>query len=78
MYGYAQKNSEYGTVVIELLRLVIRFMIDMFDRAVPNDPFMLKYCLNRYKTQEISNKAVDDFLPASKFTPDWFATSKII
>ena len=50
----------------------------MFDRAVPNDPFMLKNCLNRYKTQEISNKAVDDFLPASKFTPDWFATSKII
>ena len=23
-------------------------------------------------------KVVDDFLPASKFVPDWFATSKII
>ena len=32
-----------------------------------NSPFMLKYCPNRYKTLEISDKAVDDFLPALKF-----------
>ena len=33
---------------------------------------MLKYCLNRYKTQKMCDKAFDDFLPALKFVPDWF------
>ena len=39
---------------------------------------MLKYCLDRYKTQEICDKAVDNFLPALKLVIDWFVTSKII
>ena len=39
---------------------------------------MLKYCLNRYKTQEMCNEAVDDFLPTLKFVPDWFFTNKMI
>ena len=39
---------------------------------------MLEYCHDRYKTQEMCNKAVDNFLPALKFVPDWFVTSKII
>ena len=42
------------------------------------DPFKLKYCHDRYKTQEMCNKAVDDFLPALKFVRDWFVTSKMI
>ena len=37
------------------------------DKAVSEDPFMPKYCLDRYKTQEICDKVVDDFLPALKF-----------
>ena len=50
----------------------------MYDKAISNDPFMLKYCLGRYKTQEMCHKAVDDFLPALKFVPVWFVTSKMI
>ena len=39
---------------------------------------MLKYCFDRCKTQEMCNKAVDDFLPTLKFVPNWFITSKMI
>ena len=35
----------------------------MCDKAVFNYPFMLKYCLDRHKTQEKGDKAVDNFLP---------------
>ena len=35
---------------------------------------MLKYCLDRYKTQDMCDKAVDTCLPALKFAPDWFVT----
>ena len=38
---------------------------------------MLKYCIDRYKTQEMCDKAVDDFLPTLKFVTDWFHTNKI-
>ena len=38
----------------------------------------LKYCHDRYNIQEMCNKAVDDFLPASKFVLDWFVSSKMI
>ena len=50
----------------------------MYGKAVSNNSFMLKYCLNRYKTQEICNKVVDDFLPALQFVCDWFVISKMI
>ena len=43
----------------------------MCDKVVSKDPFMLKYYLNRYKTQEMC-KVVSDFLPALKFVPDCF------
>ena len=33
---------------------------------------MLKYWLDRYKTQEMCDKAVDACLPALNFVPDWF------
>ena len=39
---------------------------------------MLKYCRDRYKTQKMCGKAVDDFLPAVNFADDWFVTSKMI
>ena len=38
---------------------------------------MLKYCLDRYKTQEMCNKAVV-YLPVLKFVPDWVVTNKMI
>ena len=50
----------------------------MCDKAVSNNPFMLKDFFDRYKTQEMCNKAVTDFLTASKFVSDWFVTSKVI
>ena len=39
---------------------------------------MLKYCLDKYKTPEIRDKTLDDFLPALKFVPNCFVTSKMI
>ena len=31
----------------------------MCEKAASKGPFMLKYCLDRYKTQETCDKAVD-------------------
>ena len=42
----------------------------MCNKVVFKDPFMVKYCLNRYKTQEMSDKAAEACLPALKFVPD--------
>ena len=39
---------------------------------------MLKCCLDRYKTQEICDKAVYGFPPTLKCFSDWFVTNKII
>ena len=57
-------------------------MVNMFffpgDKIIFQDLFKLKYCHDRYKTQEMCKKAVDDFLPVLKFILDWFVTNKII
>ena len=45
---------------------------------VSENPFKLKYYHDRYKTQEMCNKAVDDFLSALKFVLDCLVPSKII
>ena len=37
------------------------------DKAVSNDPFMLKYFLDWYNTQQMCDKTVDDFVAASVF-----------
>ena len=50
----------------------------MCDNVVSNDPFMVKYCLDWYKTQGMCDKAVDDLLPAVKFVTDLFVRSKVI
>ena len=34
--------------------------------------------LHQYETQEMCTKAVDDFLSALKFVPNWFFTNKVI
>ena len=44
---------------------------------VSDYPFELNYCRDKYKTQEMCNKSVDDFIPALKFVLDWFVTSKM-
>ena len=50
----------------------------MCNKVVSKEPFMLKYCLDRYKTQEMCDKAVDAFLSMLKFGPDWFVTNKMV
>ena len=50
----------------------------MCNKVISEDPFMRKHCLDRYKTQEMCDKAVDDFLPALKFFPGWFVTKKMV
>ena len=50
----------------------------MFEKAVSKEPFLLKYCLDKYKYQEMCEKAVDAFLPLLKSIPDWFVTNKVL
>ena len=39
----------------------------------------MKYCFDRYKTNEMCGKAVDVSLPALIFFPDsWFAMNKML
>ena len=40
--------------------------------------FLLVYCPDKYKTQRMCDKAVDDSLAALKLIPDWFVASKMI
>ena len=39
---------------------------------------MLKYCLDRYNTQEMCDKAVNAYLPVLKFVPDWFVINEML
>ena len=50
----------------------------MCDKIISENPFMLKYCPDKYMTQKMCYEAVDDFLPKLNFVPDWFVTGKII
>ena len=50
----------------------------MCEKMVSEDPFNLKYCHDRCKTQKMCDKAADGFLPALGFVADWFVTSKMI
>ena len=42
----------------------------MCDKFVSKDPFILKYCLDRYKTQEMCDKAIIVGLSVLTFVPD--------
>ena len=50
----------------------------MCDIAVSEDPFLIVYCPDKYKTQKLCDEAVNDSLPALKLIPDWFVTSEMI
>ena len=39
---------------------------------------MLKFCPDKYKTQEMCDEAVDSCLLALKFVPDWFVMNKVV
>ena len=68
--------------MIKLLILVLLYLIlfEIYTRLKVffKETFMLKYCLNRHKTQEMCDEGADAFLPILKFVPDWFATNKIL
>ena len=50
----------------------------MCNRVVSEDLFMLIYCPDSYKTQEMCDEAKDDCLAPLKFIPVWFVTSKML
>ena len=50
----------------------------MTVKVVSKESFILKNCLNRYKTQEMYDKTIDAFLPTLKFVPDWIVTNTIL
>ena len=50
----------------------------MCNKVTSEEPFILNYCLGRYKTRDMCGKAVDACLPTLKFVPDWFITNKIL
>lgn len=50
----------------------------MCNKVGSKDPFVPKYCVDWYKTQEMCDKAFDAVLPTLKFVPDRFVISKII
>ena len=50
----------------------------MCDRVASEDRFLILYCPNKYITQRMRDKAVDDSLAALELIPDWFVTSKMI
>ena len=50
----------------------------MCYKVVSRELFMIKYCLDRYKTHKMCDKAVNLCLPGLKFVLDWFVTSKLL
>ena len=49
----------------------------MCDRVVSEDPFLIVYFPDQYKTQRMCDGTVNDSLASLKFIPDWFVTSKM-
>ena len=50
----------------------------MCDSIVSEDHVLIVHCPDKYITQKMCNKAVDDSPVALKLIHDWFVTSKII
>ena len=50
--------------------------LEMRNRALFEDPFLIVYCLNKYIIQRLCDKAADDSLEALKVIPNLFVTSK--
>ena len=70
-----------GNLLLKIKYIVFKIKILtalLLCHSFGKDHFMLKHCLDRHKTQELCDKAVDDFLPTLKFILDWFVTNKII
>ena len=51
---------------------------EMYGKTVSQKLFELKYCLHKYKSQEICKEAVNAYLPLLKFAHDSFVTIKML
>ena len=45
---------------------------EICSRVVSEDPFLVGYCPDKYITQNIRDKAVDDSIGTLKLISDWF------
>ena len=61
---------------LALLIFLIIIKLKKCVTAISEDPFMLVYCPDKYKTQRMYDEAVDDGLAALKFISNLFVTSK--
>ena len=50
----------------------------MYAKIISDDSFSLKYVPDQYKTEQMFDKAIDDFLPTLNFVPDWLVICKMI
>ena len=50
----------------------------MCYEVISKELFTLKYCLNRYKTQEICDKVADALLATLKFVSNYTVTNEIL
>ena len=50
----------------------------MCDKIISDDPFSLRYVPDQYKTQQMCDEAVDDFLPILNFVLNLFVGSRVI
>ena len=50
----------------------------MCDKVFSQDPFLIVYYPDRYKTQRMCDEAVNDSLATLKLISDWFVISKMI
>ena len=72
--------------VVKLLALVLLYLILLLIDVrlkkcaikLFSKNFILKYYINRYKSQEMCSKAVDACIPELKLVPDWFGTNKML
>ena len=46
--------------------------------VIPEDPSLIVYCPDKYKTQRMRDEAVEDCLAALRLVSDWFVTSEMI
>ena len=60
---------------------LILFLISiklMCDKVFSQDPFLIVYYPDRYKTQRMCDEVVNDSLATLKLISDWFVISKMI
>ena len=68
--------KQFIDVVLHLVLFLIKNS-KMCVNVVSEDPFLILYCSDKYKTQKVCEKADNDILAALKLILHWFVTSKM-